>query len=1106
MTTDTVVKIPASPTLTNTLWNFGTGYGTSYNNGTHFDDFGSSDTSASQESPSETAQYFIYDTSIDSSGNALYRYNGSPEWSRTGLTVGFQLYPDIGGYGGGNLVGDIAEVIVYSRVLTQAEQTNVYAYLTNKYGISATLVNVNAPVITSAATATGQTGVAFTYQVAATNSPTSFAATGLPSGLSINASTGLISGSPTAVGVSTVTLSAANASGSASLSLTLTVSAGGPIISSPLTAAGQIGQSFQYQIVASGTPTIYSAVGLPTGLTLNTATGLISGTPTVAAVTSVTLGAVNPIGTGMATLTLTIGSGPLTSTGPATATGFVGQPFTYQISTSSPATSYSATGLPAGLAVAPTTGLISGTPTTAGISVITLSFSSGTNSGTASLSLTINPPLPVTAGLALWLTGDSGIQTQTIGGIPTAVWSDLSGLGNNAVEYNLGGGLLQAPTVLPNAQNGHAALRFSGGSMKFNSLLSTATSGELFIVTRSTASYVAGWTFGANGGFFANNGITDDFLSTNQYSVSSPQAPTNVFTVYNATSSSSGWVGRLNGIVCVNSPTNTVSTPNPSGGLTISGANLGASILNDPLDEVYPYVSNCDFAEIIVFSRTLSDSERSAIGQYLEAKYKFANISIPTAPTALQATVLNSSGVFLSWINPAANSGANYVVQRQVGSGAFTTIAQVGAESYYTDRGLAVGTSYSYRVFAQSYAGQSTGYSNVVTATPAAYPISIPSSGLQLWLLANVGVGVSATGIPVWGDQSGLGNNAVQSVDATQPSLSSLATNGQPAVHFVQSKSQYLSLPPLLANSSAGEVFVVVRATSATGGTGNAYTFGNYGTVLLPGTVPPSITDGFMSSHPITVSLPSGTSLTSFNLYNTTGSTGQWAARLNGGFLYGSVGGENATTSTVAADENGTVLLGAIYSPGLASLSYFSGDIAEVIVYNRNLSDSERLVVGQYLQGRYNFPGVVLPSVPTGVAARVDLFGDVEVSWQTSSGVAGYLISRSIDGGPWSNVGYVGTDPSGGVFYDSTVTSGSLVQYQVQSVSYSGQSAPSSTVSSPAPYSLDPSTGLPYWFEADDGNSPVPGAPTQPPTPPSGPPGVSPPVLLLTTPSNATLQ
>src|SRR4029077_5912510 len=49
------------------------------------------------------------------------------------------------------------------------------------------------PVITSSATATGMVGTAFSYQITATNNPTSFNATGVPAGLAVDDGAGLVS-------------------------------------------------------------------------------------------------------------------------------------------------------------------------------------------------------------------------------------------------------------------------------------------------------------------------------------------------------------------------------------------------------------------------------------------------------------------------------------------------------------------------------------------------------------------------------------------------------------------------------------------------------------------------------------------------------------------------------------------------------------------------------------------------------------------------------------------------------------------------------------------------------------------------------------------------
>ena len=79
-----------------------------------------------------------------------------------------------------------------------------------------------------------------------------------------------------------------------------------PVISSPLTASGVVGDPFTYTITASNSPTSFGATGLPTGLTVASATGIISGSPTAAATSNVSISATNADGTGSDTLVLTV--------------------------------------------------------------------------------------------------------------------------------------------------------------------------------------------------------------------------------------------------------------------------------------------------------------------------------------------------------------------------------------------------------------------------------------------------------------------------------------------------------------------------------------------------------------------------------------------------------------------------------------------------------------------------------------------------------------------------------------------------------------------------------------------------------------------------------
>ena len=112
------------------------------------------------------------------------------------------------------------------------------------------------PVITSSLTATGLVGTVFSYQITASNDPTSYGASGLPLGLLVNATNGLITGTPQTAGGFVVTISASNAGGTGSATLALGI--GTPvyppsIVQSPSDQTVSSGATVTFSVVATGT-------------------------------------------------------------------------------------------------------------------------------------------------------------------------------------------------------------------------------------------------------------------------------------------------------------------------------------------------------------------------------------------------------------------------------------------------------------------------------------------------------------------------------------------------------------------------------------------------------------------------------------------------------------------------------------------------------------------------------------------------------------------------------------------------------------------------------------------------------------------------------------
>jgi len=251
-----------------------------------------------------------------------------------------------------------------------------------------------------------------------------WSATGLPPGMSISPSDGTISGTPTSnvgnpysVQVTVTDSTSATASHTLALSISGVLTVGAP---ASLPAAG-LGVAYQGVTFTAGggvSPYTWTATGLPAGLTLGITSGILGGTPTTSTGSPFTVqvtvtDSTNAKASRSYALTVTA---PLSITGPASLpTGTAGVAYASTTITATGGTgvyTWSEIGLPSGMGIAPTTGVISGTPATntgSPFSVQVKVIDSNGLTASATYSLTINP-VATTAPVITGISNAAGAQ------------------------------------------------------------------------------------------------------------------------------------------------------------------------------------------------------------------------------------------------------------------------------------------------------------------------------------------------------------------------------------------------------------------------------------------------------------------------------------------------------------------------------------------------------------------------------------------------------------------------------------------------------------------------------------------------------------------------
>ena len=362
-----------------------------------------------------------------------------------------------------------------------------------------------------------------------------------------------------------------------------------------------------------------------------------------------------------------------------------------------------------------------------------------------------------------------------------------------------------------------------------------------------------------------------------------------------------------------------------------------------------------DIAEVLVYDRALTIAERQAVEAYLNDKY-FA-----TGPVAAQITSQPTNVVV---IEPNA---ANFSV----------TATGTAPLAYQWRRGgvpISGATSSSYTLSPTAVASDNgaqfsvvvTNASGAVTSAVATLTVNapgiIPAGGLALWLRGDAGTVLNGAAVTQWADQSGNNRHATQGTSGNQPTRVNAGLNGLPVVRF-DGANDFQTFPLPVNGLTGMSIFLVAANTQDQAGGSTqaerAAVFWNetagWGTVYLsPFQQAVNLRFGTLQSgNRIIYSRPAaiGSQFTT----TTAIKDGTTDALYVNGALVLSQGGKLAALA-------GNQSIGQL-GRGYNDNTYFAGDIAEVLVYDRALTIAERQAVEAYLNDKYFATGPVAAQI-----------------------------------------------------------------------------------------------------------------------------------------------
>lgn len=233
---------------------------------------------------------------------------------------------------------------------------------------------------------------------------------------------------------------------------------------------------------------------------------------------------------------------------------------------------------------------------------------------------------------------------------------------------------------------------------------------------------------------------------------------------------------------------------------------------------------------------------------------------------------------------------------------------------------------------------------------------TIPSDSLSVWLAADQAFSdvQGSEGVSVWYDLSGNQHHGTQASTSNQPEFVTNQINGLPAIRF-DGENSYLSLPNSQELGLINEDYEIIIVSSSSSSE-EAFLIGDgHTSEFAPNMILNHVNSnrGFWfkgntnSGNGFGVGEQSEFTNGEYQVFNVTGTDTEGQIRIDH-VLKGI-----DQTESYRSSVNGSWNVGAYIPPEESVLSQLEGEIAEIVIYNRELTKRERYEVHKYLSEKY---------------------------------------------------------------------------------------------------------------------------------------------------------